>query len=110
MVHDSQIDKASALVEAARKAGADSSDAVIVRSRSVSVSVRLGKVEATEASENDDFSLRVFVGKRVASISANLSADPISLAERAVAMHRLLQQPTDWKQQNFYNNKDVISS
>ena len=89
MVHDSQIDKASALVEAARKAGADSSDAVIVRSRSVSVSVRLGKVEATEASENDDFSLRVFVGKRVASISANLSADPISLAERAVAMAKV---------------------
>ncbi|WP_303853387.1 TldD/PmbA family protein [Bartonella apis] len=89
MVHDSQIDKASALVEAARKAGADNSDAVIVRSRSVSVSVRLGKVEATEASENDDFSLRVFVGKKVASISANLSADPISLAERAVAMAKV---------------------
>lgn len=89
MVHDSQIDKASALVEAARKAGADSSDAVIVRSRSVSVSVRLGKVEATEASENDDSSLRVFVGKKVASISANLSADPISLAERAVAMAKV---------------------
>ena len=89
MVHDSQIDKASALVEAARKAGADSSDAVIVRSRSVSVSVRLGKVEATEASENDDFSLRVFVGKKAASISANLSADPISLAERAVAMAKV---------------------
>ena len=89
MVHDSQIDKASALVEAARKAGADSSDAVIVRSCSVSVSVRLGKVEATEASENDDFSLRVFVGRRVASISANLSADPISLAERAVAMAKV---------------------
>ncbi|CAM1642795.1 Metalloprotease TldD/E [Bartonella apihabitans] len=89
MVHDSQIDKASALVEAARKAGADSADAVIIGSRSVSVSVRLGKVESTEASENDDFSLRVFVGKRVASISANLSADPISLAERAVAMAKV---------------------
>ena len=89
MVHNSQIDKASALVEAARKAGADSADAVIIRSRSVSVSVRLGKVEATEASENDDFSLRVFVGKKVASISANLSADPASLAERAVAMAKV---------------------
>ena len=89
MVHNSQIDKASALVEAARKAGADSADAVIIGSRSVSVSVRLGKVESTEASENDDFSLRVFVGKRVASISANLSADPASLAERAVAMAKV---------------------
>ena len=89
MVLNSQIDKASALVEAARKAGADSADAVIIGSRSVSVSVRLGKVESTEASENDDFSLRVFVGKRVASISANLSADPASLAERAVAMAKV---------------------
>ncbi|WP_295911535.1 TldD/PmbA family protein [uncultured Bartonella sp.] len=89
MVLNSQIDKASALVEAARKAGADSADAVIIGSRSVSVSVRLGKVESTEASENDDFSLRIFVGKRVASISANLSADPASLAERAVAMAKV---------------------
>lgn len=89
MDHDSQIDRACALVEAARKAGADSCDAVIIRSRSVSVSVRLGKVESTEASENDDFSLRVFVGKKVASISANLSADPKLLAERAVAMAKV---------------------
>ncbi|WP_297322816.1 TldD/PmbA family protein [uncultured Bartonella sp.] len=89
MTDKSQIDKASALVEAARQAGADSCDAVIIHSRSVNVSVRLGKVESTEASENDDFSLRVFVGKKVASISANLSVHPKELAERAVAMARV---------------------
>lgn len=75
MSNESQIDKAAALVEAAQKAGADAADAVVIKARSVSVSVRLGKVEATEASESDDFALRVFVGKRVASISANLSSD-----------------------------------
>ncbi|WP_275789215.1 TldD/PmbA family protein [Pararhizobium gei] len=78
--------RAAELVDMARKAGADEADAVIVRGRSRSVSVRLGKVEATEASESDDFSLRVFVGRRVASVSANPGFDLKVLAERAVAM------------------------
>lgn len=85
---DSQnlVDIVASLVEAARRAGADASDAVAVRSRSTSVSVRLGKVEGTQSSESDDISLRVFVGKRVASVSANASSDRTALAERAVAM------------------------
>jgi PmbA protein len=82
-------DTVSALVEAAKRAGADAADAVAVRGRSSSVSVRLGKVESTEASEGDDMSLRVFVGKRVASVSATASSDPKALAERAVAMARV---------------------
>lgn len=80
------VDIVASLVEAARRAGADASDAVAVRSRSTSVSVRLGKVEGTQSSESDDISLRVFVGKRVASVSANASSDRTVLAERAVAM------------------------
>jgi len=80
------LDRVSALVEAAKRAGADAADAVVVRSRSSSVSVRLGKVEGTEAAESDDMSLRVFVGKRVASVSATTSSEPAALAERAVAM------------------------
>ena len=82
-------DQVAALVEAAKKAGADLADAVAVRSRSAGVSVRLGKVESTEASESDDISLRVFVGKRVASVSATAGSDPAALAERAVAMARV---------------------
>jgi len=74
------------LVDAAREAGADAADAVVVRGRSTGVSVRLGKVESTEASESDDMSLRVFVGKRVASVSAPSGSDFATLAERAVAM------------------------
>lgn len=83
------VDNATALVEAARRAGADAADAVVVRSRSTGVSVRLGKVESTESSESDEFSLRVFVGRKIASISANAGADPKALAERAVAMARV---------------------
>ena len=82
-------DRAFALVEAARKAGADAADAVAVRSRSTSVTVRNGKVEGTDASESDDMSLRVFVGRKVASVSAAASADAAMLAERAVAMARV---------------------
>ena len=47
--------RAAALIDLALKAGADQADAVVVRGRSRSVSVRLGKVEGTDASESDDF-------------------------------------------------------
>lgn len=83
------VDSATALVEAARRAGADAADAVVVRSRSTGVNVRLGKVESTESSESDEFSLRVFVGRKIASISANTGSDPKTLAERAVAMAKV---------------------
>ncbi|WP_337266221.1 TldD/PmbA family protein [Oryzifoliimicrobium ureilyticus] len=83
------LSRASQLIDLALKAGADAADAVIVRSRSQSVSVRLGKVESTESSESDDFSLRVFIGRRVASVSANPGFDLGMLAERAVAMAKV---------------------
>ena len=82
----SLLARAGDLMDLALKAGADAADAVVVRGRSQSVNVRLGKVEGTESSESDDFSLRVFVGKRVASVSANPGFDLKLLAERAVAM------------------------
>jgi PmbA protein len=77
---------AERLVAAAKKAGATAADAVAGRSASVGVSVRNGVVEGSDNAESDGFSLRVFVGKRVASISANAGADAGALAERAVAM------------------------
>ena len=86
---DALLDQASALVELARKAGADQADAVVMRSRSKSVSVRLGKIEGTNASESDDFSLRVFVGGRVAGVSSGLGFDPLELVEKAIAMARV---------------------
>ncbi|WP_117190834.1 TldD/PmbA family protein [Rhizobium terrae] len=83
------LSRASELIDLAKAAGADQADAVVVRSRSRSVSVRLGKVEGTEASESDDFSLRVFIGRKVASVSANPGFDMKTLAERAVAMAKV---------------------
>ncbi|MEB2846881.1 TldD/PmbA family protein [Rhizobiales bacterium RZME27] len=83
------LSRASELIDLAIKAGADKADAVVIRSSSRSVSVRLGKVEGTEASESDDFALRVFVGNRVASVSANPGFDIKVLAERAVSMAKV---------------------
>lgn len=83
------LERAAELIDLAKAAGADAADAVVVRSRSQSVSVRLGKVEDTESSESDDFSLRVFVGQKVASVSANPGFDLKVLAERAVAMAKV---------------------
>lgn len=81
--------RAEALVDAARKAGADQADAIAVRGVSQSVSVRDGKVEESERSEGDDVSLRVFIGRKTASVSTNTTEDPSVLAERAIAMARV---------------------
>lgn len=83
------LDRAASLVEAARRAGADAADAVSVRRVSLGIEALKGKVEQTTRSESDDFSLRVFVGRRHASVSANLLADQATLVERAVAMARV---------------------
>src|SRR4051812_28260751 len=80
---------AERLVEAARRAGADSADAVAVRSVSLGVEVREGAVEASERSEGDDVGLRVLVGRRQAVVSTNDSAADVNeLAQRAIAMAR----------------------
>ena len=85
------LSRASQLIDLAKKAGADAADAVVVRSRSQSVSVRLGKVESTESSESDDFSLRVFIGKRVASVSANPGFDLTSASVHTLPNDTSLQ-------------------
>ncbi len=82
-------ERAQRLVAAARRAGADAADAVCVRGIAMSVDVRLGKVEETRRAEGDDFSLRAFVGRRFATVSANVLTDPAELAERAVAMAKV---------------------
>ena len=90
LLDQSQLaERAADLVAAARRAGADAADAVAVRGVSQSVGVRLGKIEQTDRAEGDDFGLRVFVGKRHATISANAFTNAGELAARAVAMARV---------------------
>lgn len=84
-------ERCEALVERARRAGADASDAVYVANASESVQVRLGALEDVERSESEHVGLRVFVGGASASIgSTDLGDDALDeLASRAVAMARL---------------------
>ena len=82
---------AERLLKAALAAGADSADAVAMRSVSQSVEVRDGAVEESERAEGNDMGLRVLVGRRQAVVSTNdLNVDGVgALAERAVAMARV---------------------
>lgn len=83
-------DRAQALVERARRAGADAADAVYIADASESVAVRLGKLEDVERSESEHIGLRVFVGRRSASIGSSDLTDSAldELAARAVDMAR----------------------
>lgn len=87
---DEAQDRAAQLVAQARRAGADAADALYVCNASTGVSVRLGKLEDVEQSEGEELGLRVFVGRRSATVSAS-DLTPGSLAglvERVVAMAR----------------------
>ncbi|MGC6516686.1 MAG: TldD/PmbA family protein [Candidatus Puniceispirillaceae bacterium] len=83
-----QTDLMGALLDGAKKAGADAADAALATGQATSVSVRLGKTESVERAEDFAAGLRVFVGQKVATLSlGQLQADDIpALCERAVAM------------------------
>ena len=90
----SQLDLLSALLDRARSAGADTAEAAVSGSTSVSVSRRLGQTEHLERSERRGLELTVFVGKRSASVSTTelSSSGFAALAERAVAMAKVVPE------------------
>lgn len=81
----------SALLDKAKAQGADAADALLYKSLSASVQVRLGETEEVERSENQDLGLRVFVGDQQATVSStNFREDALdTLVERAVKMAKL---------------------
>ncbi|MCV6596106.1 MAG: TldD/PmbA family protein [Mangrovicoccus sp.] len=81
---------AEALLSAARKAGAEAADALVVDGRAISVDTREGALEQAERSESTDLGLRVLMGQRQAcvSVSDHAPATLAAAAERAVAMAR----------------------
>lgn len=83
-------DLSHALLEAARKAGADAADALAVAGTAVSIEIRKGALETAERSENVEVGLRVLIGQRQACVSASDTSEATirALAERAVAMAR----------------------
>lgn len=90
----SQLNLLGDLIAAAKRAGADAADAVMVAGTSLSVTLRAGQTEHLERAEGRDLGLRVFVGKRSAMVSSS-SLDPASfarLAEQAVAMAKAVPE------------------
>jgi len=84
-----------ALLDAARKAGAESADALAVQGSSVSIDIRQGALEQAERAEGIELGLRVLIGGRQACVSvSDTSARTLAdVAERAVAMAR--EAPAD---------------
>jgi len=81
-------DLTHALLDAARKAGADSADALAASGTSVAISLRNRALEQAERSEGIEIGLRVLIGGRQACVSASDVSEPTirALAERGVAM------------------------
>ncbi len=83
-------DIAQAMLTAARTAGAQAADAIVIGGTSVSIDVRAGVLEQAERSEATDIGLRVFMWQRQAMVSASDTRDETleAMALRAVAMAR----------------------
>lgn len=82
------------LVAAARRAGADAAEAMLVETQALAVQRRLGAVERIERTEARELGLRVFVGRRQAVVASS-DDDPArfaDLAARAVAMARAVPE------------------
>ncbi|MEK6216183.1 MAG: TldD/PmbA family protein [Boseongicola sp.] len=81
----------TALLDAAKKAGAESADAIATEGASISINVLAGKLEHAERAEGVEIGLRVLIGKRQACVSASDSsaATIATVAERAVEMAKL---------------------
>ena len=92
----SLADLSHALIDAARKAGADSADALAVSGTAVSIEIRKRALETAERSEGVEIGLRVLIGRRQACVSASdtSAATITALAERAVAMAREAPEDT----------------
>jgi len=84
-----------ALLDAAKRAGAEAADALAVEGTSLSIDIRKGALEQAERSEGIELGLRVLMGGRQACVSvSDISARTIAdVAERAVAMAR--EAPND---------------
>ncbi|MEM8877699.1 MAG: TldD/PmbA family protein [Pseudomonadota bacterium] len=79
--------RAAALLEAAKKAGAEQADVIAARGLSQGIEIRNGALEEMDSSESDRMALRVFCGHRTAIVSTSETGDTdfSTLAERAVA-------------------------
>ena len=88
MTIDEACGRARELVQAAVKRGADAADAVMSADAATEVSVRLGKLEDVGRTESAELGVRVFRGRRNASVSTSdfSPAALDALLDRVLAM------------------------
>lgn len=81
---------AEALVERGMAAGATAADALYGGERSIGVQVRLGQIDNVSRSEGEELGLRLFVGRKSATVaSSDLSDETLRvLVDRCLAMAR----------------------
>jgi PmbA protein len=81
---------AQAMLQAARRAGAETADAIVIDTAAQSVDIRQGRLEEAQRAESTEIGLRVLVGRRQACVSSSDTSDRTlqAMAERAVAMAR----------------------
>ena len=81
----------AALLDAARRAGAEAADALAMESAQTAVDVLGGRLEQAERSEATDLGLRVLIGRRQACVASSDTSDAAleAMAGRAVAMARV---------------------
>ncbi len=79
------------LLDAAKQAGAESADAILISGDSISIEVLEGKLEHAERAEGIDVGLRVLIGQKQANIASSDIRDATfqTMAERAVAMAKV---------------------
>lgn len=84
-----ELDKFTAkMLDAAKRAGAEAADAIVIKGDSLSIEVANGALEHAERAEGIDLGLRVLIGQRSAVVSVSDGSDGTIavMAERAVAM------------------------
>ncbi len=105
------------LIKLALASGADAADALLVDSASLSIGRRMHKPERLERSESVDFGLRVFVGRRQATVSStDMKPETLrALVEKAITVARVVpedefagiaapeQIATDWPELDLYD-------
>ena len=79
------------LLAAAKKAGAETADSILIAGDAISIEVLDGKLEHAERAEGIDVGLRVLIGKKQANIaSSDVKPETFeTIAERAVAMAKV---------------------
>jgi PmbA protein len=89
-----QLARLGAIVEDARKAGADAVDALMIEGTSLGVARRMRELEDVERAETRDLGLRVFVGRRQAIVStSDLSKESVGrLIDEALTSARSLPE------------------